>query len=224
MDMRLTPRLFLPALALGAALALASPAAAHVEPDVTEVPAGAAATVEFHVEHGCEGSPTVKLELRVPADVTDAAPVEKPGWTGAVTDRVVTFAGGSLPDDQEDAFSITFTAPSTVGTVLRFPMIQTCEQGTLEWIQTDEEAERPAPAVKIVAAEPGTGTTTTAATATTATSATTSSSSDLTGPADGDAQDDGDDSGSSLPWVLGGIVVVGVAGGGLWFARRNRAA
>src|SRR3954470_12315567 len=87
-------------------------AAAHIDPDVSQIPAGAKATVTFTVEHGCGESPTTKLEIKVPASVTDAAAVTKAEWTSATSGDVVTITGGPLDAHTEDTFAITFTAPS----------------------------------------------------------------------------------------------------------------
>ena len=141
------------ALAVGAgalaALGASAPASAHVEPTATVVPAGSAATVEFTVQHGCDGSPTTKIEFQVPDEIDDALAVDKDGWTGSVADGVVTYEGGPLPADREDTFSVSFTAPATVGATLAFPFLQTCVEGSIDWIQLDEGAERPAPIIEI---------------------------------------------------------------------------
>ena len=141
------------ALAVGAgalaALGASAPASAHVEPTATVVPAGSAATVEFTVQHGCDGSPTTKVEFKVPDEIADALAVDKDGWTGSVADGVVTYEGGPLPADREDTFSVSFTAPATVGATLAFPFLQTCVEGSIDWIQLDEGAERPAPIIEI---------------------------------------------------------------------------
>jgi uncharacterized protein YcnI len=108
-------------LIAGVIAVVATPAVAHVEPEVSEVPAGSAAIVPFTVEHGCEGSPTVELAFQVPDDAANVQPVDKDGWTSAVDDDVVTWSGGPLPADEEAAFEVAFTAPEDVGTVLTFP-------------------------------------------------------------------------------------------------------
>jgi uncharacterized protein YcnI len=198
------PRTLLAPLAAAAVVALLAltggPAGAHVEPDVASVPAGSTSTVQFTVEHGCDGSPTVKVEVRVPDQVTDADAVDLPGWTGAVVDGVVTYTGGSLPDAEEGQFGIRFTAPNEPGAVLTFPFIQTCEQGTLDWIEADEEDEHPAPTVVVGDPDP---------------TATPPPGTTLEEP------DDDADSSTTLIAIL--VVVVLAAGGGaLWYARRSR--
>jgi uncharacterized protein YcnI len=228
-------------VALIATAALAGPTAAHVEPEVQTVPAGSEATVAFEVEHGCDGSPTVALELQVPDGVADARPVDKAGWTGAVADRVVSYRGGPLPDDQPDTFQVRFTVPDDVGATLRFPMIQTCETGSIDWIQTGAEDSRPAPSVEVGPPDPNapvptTGPSTTAApeatTTTAAETTTTAPDTTTTESADGDASasgrtapaaadDGGDDDGvATIAWVVGGLLLVAGAITAVAFARR----
>jgi uncharacterized protein YcnI len=216
------------------ALGVAAPSHAHVEPTATEVPAGSMATVDFTVQHGCDGSPTIKVEFQVPEEITDAAAVDKDGWTGSQDGRVVTYEGGPLASDVEDTFAVTFTAPSTVGAELAFPFVQTCEEGSIDWIQLDEEAERPAPIVVIgevdpTAPQPTTTTApestteTTVAEATTTTEAAPEATTTVAGEVD-DAADE-DEGSSSAGFLIGAVVLVtaGAVGFGIWLRRRTDA-
>lgn len=224
-----------PVAGLALVLLAAAPALGHVEPEVSTVPAGSLATVDFTVEHGCEGSPTVKMEFQVPDGITDAQPAEKAGWTGALVDGVVTYTGGSLPADQEDTFAVRFTVPDQVQAVLMFPMIQTCETGSIDWIQTEGEAERPAPRVVVGEPDPNAPVpppssapttaapttmsvpSTTDSTATAeedlgeedATPATTTPRSTAASPSDSDT---GIGISRAAPWAIGGLGVAGLAG------------
>lgn len=132
-------------------------ASAHVDPDPLAMEAGTTGTVAFTITHGCEGSPTTGVALQIPDGVTGVATVEKDGWTATVTGNTVEFTGGSLAADVEDHFEITLTAPTAAGEI-RFPAIQTCEQGELAWIEVAEEGaaepEHPAPTLKITAGPP----------------------------------------------------------------------
>jgi uncharacterized protein YcnI len=193
-------------------LVMAGPAGAHVEPTATEVPAGSYATVAFTVQHGCESSPTVKLEFQIPDELDDVVPVDKPGWTTAVDAGVVTFEGGPLPTDEEAEFSVGFTVPETQGVQLTFPFIQTCEVGSIDWIQTTSDAERPAPVVMVVAPDPNAPTapapssTTSAPEASTTTTEPVATTTEAAPPADSTEQPN-EDSGTN-PW----LAVVGVIG------------
>lgn len=64
-----------------------------------------------------------------------------------------------LPDGYRDVFDVQLLLPEgAAGQTLRFPVIQTCEQGETAWIQTategqdPEELEAPAPAISVTAA------------------------------------------------------------------------
>ena len=143
--------------AAAGALLLGGTASAHIDPDPIAVQAATSNTVSFGVEHGCEESPTTELQIQIPDRVADAQPVEKDGWTASVEAQVVTFTGGSLPADTPDDFAITFTAPTAPGEIT-FPIVQTCEVGQLDWIETPVEGaaepEHPAPVVLVTAEEP----------------------------------------------------------------------
>jgi len=152
-----------------AALTIASPALAHIDPDPTEAQAGSTLSVAFTVEHGCDGSPTIQLDMRLPEGVTEASPDPIDGWEGSIDADVVTFVGGPLPDDQEGTFSVTMTLPPTPDTTIYFPFVQRCEVGEIRWIAiptagAGDEPEEPAPAMVLT----GPVATTTAPPATTA--------------------------------------------------------
>jgi uncharacterized protein YcnI len=147
--MRTTGRIVTVTLLAASTLALVAGAAgAHVEPDPSSVKPGKTATVAFGVEHGCDKSPTTNLTFKVPKGATNVEPVAKDGWQTSVTDKTVVFEGGPLPADEPDEFSITFTAPSKK-TELRWKLVQTCEKGTLRWIEKHESDDYPAPVVVI---------------------------------------------------------------------------
>ncbi len=157
----------------------AGTASAHISPDKTEVPAGGYTDVQLLVPHGCDGSPTTKIEVKVPELLVTASPYVNPGWAvevsketldepvddghgGEYTERDATITwtaedGNALLDGYRTNFGIGFQAPDAEGETLYFPVIQTCEDGSSDWITewdgTGEEPEKPAPAVTIVAAE-----------------------------------------------------------------------
>ncbi len=159
-------------------------AVAHIEPNPGEVQAGAPATVEFLVEHGCDDADTTGMLFEIPANVTDLQPVAKEGWTTTVEANTVAFTDGVLDHDTEDTFALAFTAPSTAGTI-DFPLVQQCGDTELRWIEIAQagaiEPEHPAPRVLVVGEAPPASTTTTAAAATTtAAAATTTGSTEST--------------------------------------------
>lgn len=157
----------------------ASTAAAHVTVDPSNTTAGSYAVLTFAVPHGCDGSATTEVAIKIPENVRSVTPTVNPGWTidkkmvtldapvadahgNEITqrvDQVVYTALTALPDDMRDAFELSVQLPDTPGESLTFPTIQTCEQGDANWIEiadNDEAAlEHPAPAFVITAAGSG---------------------------------------------------------------------
>ena len=144
-------------MSITAVLAVGGVASAHIDPDPPAVAAGSTATVGFKIEHGCDGSPTTDLKFEIPDGVTDVAAMGKEGWTATLTGNVLEFKGGPLAADTEDHFDITFTAPAQAGDI-HFPIIQTCAQGELAWIEIAAEGaaepEHPAPTLKVTDGPP----------------------------------------------------------------------
>jgi uncharacterized protein YcnI len=144
---------------IAAALGALAPsiAAAHTEPSLVGVPAGADATVSLQPTHGCGESPTVTVRIRAP--LPDASAGEVEGWTASSApdgagNSVLEWTGGSLPTDEEGAFPVTFVAPDEVGRLLTFPAIQVCANGEeLAWIDGDPAGEYPAPRVLVLPPE-----------------------------------------------------------------------
>jgi uncharacterized protein YcnI len=137
-----------------AGLGAAAPAAAHIDPDPKRAQAGSRLTVGFTVEHGCDGSPTVQLDMRLPDGVTDAVAEPVDGWDGSIDGDVITFVGGPLPDDVEATFDITMALPPTPDTTIYFPFVQRCEEGEIRWIgipaEPGDELDEPAPAMELL--------------------------------------------------------------------------
>lgn len=202
--------------AAGVLLLAAGPAAAHVDPDPLAVQVGTTADVAFGVEHGCDDSPTTKLELKFPDGFTNLKPVEKQGWTATVAGQVVTFAGGKLDAKTPDDFAVNLTAPATAGTQY-IPVVQTCEKGSLQWIEIPKEGaaepEHPAAGLKLTAGAP--------------------TAEDLA-PAEEEGEEAGahnegaasdDHDGSNMGVIVGVVVAaVVVVGAGLVVVKRKRAA
>jgi uncharacterized protein YcnI len=161
--------------ALTAALAAAPPALAHVTVSPAEAAADGYALLEFTVPHGCEGSPTTAIAVKIPEGINAATPEAVPGWTvakrmqkldppaddghgGTIPERVdtVTWRGGPLPDGELTQFALSVRMPASAGEALAFPVVQTCEKGQTAWIETaaegEEEPEHPAPVVTLTAA------------------------------------------------------------------------
>jgi periplasmic copper chaperone A len=161
-----------------AALTVIGVASAHVETTPGEAPAGQTSVIGFIVGHGCEGSPTRSVSIRLPAGITAAKPRPKTGWRisikrgklpqpvkdvngNSVTTGVleVTWSGGRLPDAWFDTFEIRLGMPNKPGKTLYFPTVQRCTKGVNRWIQIplkgQEEPEFAAPAVTLVKSSGG---------------------------------------------------------------------
>jgi uncharacterized protein YcnI len=154
-------------------------ASAHVVLEKGEAAPGTFYKAVLKVTHGCEGSPTVKVEVTLPEGVIAAKPMPKAGWhiatekgafaraykfhgreTGEGVTKIV-WSGGSLPDDYYDefVFSAYLAGEAPAPAVLYFPVTQTCEKGEMRWEQVPtggrSKLDWPAPALKLLAPDPG---------------------------------------------------------------------
>ena len=151
--------LFVTTLSIGA-VTFGVTAHAHIEPDPSEAQAGDTVTVGFTVEHGCDGSPTIEIEMRLADGITAATPEPLDGWDESIdteTDGdtlVVTFTGGVLDPDTAGTFDVTMTLPPTPDATIYFPFVQHCEVGEIRWIgipdEPGDELDEPAPAMDLI--------------------------------------------------------------------------
>ncbi|HYP45693.1 MAG TPA: YcnI family protein [Propionibacteriaceae bacterium] len=170
------------AVAAGAAVLLVSgigAANAHVTVETGNAAAGSTALLTFSVSHGCDGSPTTRVAVKIPAGINSAAPTINPGWSvskkmqrlanpvtdshgTSVTERVdqvIYTARSPLADGYRDTFTVAVPLPEDAeGRTLAFPTIQTCQRGETAWIdraaegQNADDLEAPAPAIVATAA------------------------------------------------------------------------
>ena len=160
-----------------AASSLAVPAFAHVTLERNQAPVGASFKAVLRVPHGCSGSPTTAIRVRIPEGVIDVKPMPKPGWTlnivkgkyaktyslfhAQVSEGVteVDWSGGKLPDDYYDEFVFQsyLTGDLEPGKILYFPVVQECEKGVHRWIEIPTEGSEypePAPGLKLLPKRP----------------------------------------------------------------------
>jgi len=156
-------------------LVLAAPGGAHVTLEPAPARADASYKAVLRVPHGCSGSPTRRVRVRIPDGITSVKPQPKAGWSlevtrsklvhplddghgGKITEVVseVSWSGGRLPDDQFDEFAMMLKLPDSAGVTLYFPVVQECEQGVHRWIELPEagragrELKEPAPALLLL--------------------------------------------------------------------------
>ncbi len=150
---------------------------AHVTANPDKGVAGGYFETGFRISHGCEGSDTVAVSIKLPKGMLTAKPQFKPGWTVEVkkskldkpmpaghgkmaneqVDEII-WRGGSLPDAQYDTFGILMKLPDRAGETLYFPVTQTCAKGELRWSeipaagQAWHDVKSPAPFVTLEAA------------------------------------------------------------------------
>lgn len=140
--------------ALVACAVVADPVAAamaHVVAQPNMAIAGVSFTAGFLVAHGCVGSPTIALRIKIPEGVTAVKPLPKEGWTLTEVAGEIAWRGGPLPSKSHETFGIALKLPNTPGRTLYFQSIQECQQGTNRWIdipaagQTTKDLRDPAP-------------------------------------------------------------------------------
>jgi uncharacterized protein YcnI len=161
------------------ALAGASIALAHITLENQQAAVGASYKAVLRVPHGCDGSATVAVRVRIPDGFIEVKPMPKPGWkldvvrgkyqkptsvrgtkmTEGVTE--VDWSGGNLPDAYYDEFVLNgFIADEEpAGQTMYFAVVQECEKGVNRWIEIPAgdgthadhgEAAEPAAALRLL--------------------------------------------------------------------------
>lgn len=168
-------KLLLPLLASASLLAFSASVSAHATFDKRKAKEGSYQRLALGVPHGCEGSPTVSVNVKIPEGVLSVKPQPKPGWNvhikkGAyqntyenhgesISEGVleITWDGGRLLDEHFDEFKISAKMPKTPGKTAFFVVTQECEVGEVSWKEIPTEGQdphslkRPAPGIKITA-------------------------------------------------------------------------
>jgi len=161
-----------------AAVLFASSAVAHVSLQTKQASVGSSYKAVLSVPHGCKGSATTKIRVRVPEGVVGVKPQPKAGWTletvkgdykqaytrwGAKVSsgvQEVVWADGPLQDEHYDEFVfISYLADELKpNSTLYFPVVQECEQGVERWIdqaapgtkEAADHSDAPAPALQLL--------------------------------------------------------------------------
>jgi uncharacterized protein YcnI len=155
-------------------LACQTAALAHITLEQREAKAGAGYKAVLRIPHGCEGSATTSIRVRIPEGLYSVKPMPKAGWTlttlkdayaqtysdhgNKVAEGVkeITWSGGKLLDDNYDEFSFVGSlAPDLKdGTALYFPTVQECEKGSAQWVDipaAGASLKAPAPMIRVAA-------------------------------------------------------------------------
>jgi periplasmic copper chaperone A len=161
------------AISVLATCGFAPRAFAHVTLEQGQAPIGMFYKAVLQVPHGCDGSATTAIRVRIPEGAIDAKPMPKPGWTinlvkgkyarphnlyrAEIIEGVteIDWSGGRLPDDYYDEFVFqTFLANDLQpGQMLYFPVVQECEKGIHRWIEiptAGNDYPEPAPGLKLL--------------------------------------------------------------------------
>lgn len=138
--------------------AFAPTVGAHVVLEQKTAPAASYYKATFMVGHGCNGSATTGITIRIPEGVVNIKPMPKPGWTlatrveklpkpyelhgKAFTEGVVevNWKGGSLADAHYDEFVMLTRLPDAPGKYY-FPILQTCEGSENRWEEIPAEGK-----------------------------------------------------------------------------------
>jgi uncharacterized protein YcnI len=124
-------------------------ARAHITLENQQAPIGGSYKAVMRVPHGCDGSATTTIRIRIPEGFLTVKPMPKPGWKldtvsgkyprsyslqGAKVSEGVTevrWSGGNLPDAFYDEFVFTGAIANELepGKMLYFPVVQECEKG-----------------------------------------------------------------------------------------------
>jgi periplasmic copper chaperone A len=136
-------------------------ASAHVTLEQQQAPVGSSYKGVMRVPHGCEGTATTSIRVRIPDGVIGVKPMPKPGWQlnvvsgkyskpytlrGAkVTEGVteLSWLGSKLPDAYYDEFVFTSVLAEELepGKSIYFPVVQECEKGIHRWIEIPKDGE-----------------------------------------------------------------------------------
>lgn len=145
-------------LAGGLLILSAAPASAHVTITPTTTAAGSTTLLRVEMPHGCVGSATTELAVRMPEGVSELSATDSERWSVEIAGDSVTFSTDSpLPDGLRDQVGFSVRLPDEAGGELVFPVVQRCQKGEAAWTEvaedeTDREAlDWPAPVLTVTA-------------------------------------------------------------------------
>lgn len=139
-------------------------AMAHVTITPSTTAAGATAELQVEIPHGCVGSATTAISIRMPEGVSDVTASGTDRWAvEQAADALTWTTDEPLPDAEHAEVEFSVRLPDDDGATLVFPVIQQCEEGEAAWTEVAEHGEghdgleRPAPVLVVTPGEPGAG-------------------------------------------------------------------
>lgn len=150
---------------------------AHITLERSEAPVGIPYKAAMRVPHGCDGTATTAIRVKIPDGVVAVKPMPKPGWTvstlkgkysktydyfhnAKLSEGVleVSWSGGKLSDEHYDEFVFQgfLSGSLETGKTIYFPVVQECEKGAHRWIEIPAEGKsvgdykEPAPGLKLL--------------------------------------------------------------------------
>jgi uncharacterized protein YcnI len=151
----------LAAAGVTAAMLLPAGAAAHAYVSTTEVNAGWKQDIEIRIPHGCKGSPTTEVRVRIPDGMVAVMPEHNRNWKIStkmrklpepvrgeggvmITETVdeITWTGNTLPDHMFERFVFRATIPNEPGRMLWFKTIQKCQVGEHRWVEVPTDMKK----------------------------------------------------------------------------------
>ncbi len=163
------------AIAAGSFLLSTNFVFAHATLETITASPGSAYKGVVRIGHGCNGTATITVRVKIPEGVTGVKPQPKPGWMVSTTKgnyaathqlygkpvsegvQEIIWSGGKLLDEHYDEFLFRGNISATASSPLYFPVVQVCENGRHDWVeipavgQDAHQLKSPAPFVKLTA-------------------------------------------------------------------------
>lgn len=89
------------ALCAATLAANAGHAHAHATLETQQAPAGSYYKAVLRTPHGCDGSPTIAVKIRIPDGVTSVKPQPKPGWEVEILSEELDEPRGRRPGQHD---------------------------------------------------------------------------------------------------------------------------
>lgn len=143
------------AVTIGALLAFAPAAAAHVAVDSAAPDGDGTTTVTLTWNHSCTpGSSTTGVRVSADDGVEfTSASTGLDGWSAALDGPgAANFSGPGIPTGQVATVQVTARIAGTLGASVTFPSIQQCGDQQTAWTDPDPASDHPAPSLIATAA------------------------------------------------------------------------